>query len=125
MITHDLLAEAVAGNLGINDPTPFGATLANQVADALDRGVAMTYKHRDYCGMGLLRRPDGYAYGPVYDGDLIDGTVFPTHAAFVAWLAEQSDVTLSGRDGAMPFDWDDQRITRARLLDALAGLNRE
>jgi hypothetical protein len=119
VVTHDLLAEAVAGNSGINDATPFGAMLAGQLADALDRGVAVTYVHRDYCGMGLVRRPDGYAYGPVYDGDLLDSTVFPTRAAFIAWLAVQSDATLSGRDGPAPFDWDNQRITRARLLDAL------
>lgn len=125
IITHDLLAQAVTGNLGINDPTAFGAALANQVADALDRGVAMTYAHRDYCGMGLVRRPSGYAYGPVYDGDLLDGTVFATRAAFVAWLADQSDATLSGRDESSPFDWDNQRITRARLLDALAAAKPE
>jgi hypothetical protein len=120
VITHDLLAEAVAGNVGINDPTPFGAVLADQVADALDRGVAVTYTHRDYCGMGMVRRPGGYTYGQVYDGDLLDGTVFPTRAAFVAWLADQSDATLSGREGPLPFDWDNQRITRVRLLEALA-----
>jgi len=37
-----------------------------------------------------------------------------------AWLAQQSDETLSGREGPSPFDWDNQRITRKRLLEAIA-----
>lgn len=125
VITHDLLAEAVAVNLGINDPAPFGAALANEVADALDRGATVMNVHRDYCGMGLARRSGGYAYGPVSDGELIESMVFATRAEFVAWLADQSDATLSGRDGPSPFDWDNQRLTRSRLLTALGAAKRE
>jgi hypothetical protein len=121
LITHNLLAEAVAAQSGVNDPTPYGAALANAVADALDRGVAVTYTHRDYCGMGLCRTGGDYEYGPVYDGNLYDGAKFPTHDAFVAWLAAQSDATLAGREDPAPFNWDNQRITRARLMEAIAG----
>jgi hypothetical protein len=120
LITHELLTEAVATQSGVNDPTPFGAALANAVADALDGGVAVTYTHRDYCGMGLCRTGADYEYGPVYDGLLYDGVKFPTRAAFVAWLAAQSDASLAGREDPSPFNWDNQRITRARLTEAIA-----
>jgi hypothetical protein len=117
-ISHTMLAEAVAANQGINDPTPYGLPFANAVADALERGVVVAYAHRDYGGMGLASRPNGYAYGPVFDGDLLDGTVYPTRAAFVTWLAQQSDASLAGRDEPSPFDQDNQRLTRARLIEA-------
>ena len=120
VISHALLAEAVADNAGVNDPTPFGVELASAVADALDRGVRVTYEHRDYCGMGLERSGDEYHYGEVFDGYLRGDRVFLNRAAFVSWLAEQSDESLSGREGALPFEWDNQRITRARLLEAVA-----
>jgi hypothetical protein len=119
-ITHEHLSEAVTTQAGVNDPTPYGAALANAVADALDRGVILAYSHRDYCGMGLCRTDAGYDYGPVYDGLLYDTTTFPTRAAFVAWLAGQSDATFAGRDDPSPFNWDNQRITRARLTEAIA-----
>lgn len=119
VISHDLLADAVSTQAGVNDTTPYGDALAEAVADALDRGVEVAYTHRDDCGMGLARRPEGYAYGPVYDGMLDPQRVFATRAAFVAWLAAQSDATLSGREDPLPFNWDNQRITRARLQAAI------
>lgn len=121
LITHELLSETVATQAGVNDPTLYGAELANAVADALDRGVAVAFSHRDYCGMGLVRTEAGYDYGPVYDGNLYDVKTFPTRAAFVAWLAAQSDATFAGREDPSPFNWDNQRITRARLVEAIAG----
>lgn len=120
-ITAALLTQAVATDAGVLDRTPYGAALADQVADALDRGVALKYEHRDYCGMGLERGDGGYRYGPVMDGEIYGGEVFLSRADFVAWLAAQSDVSLSGRENAEPFVWDNQRITRARLLRAIAG----
>jgi hypothetical protein len=69
--------------------------------------------------MGLQRRGEEYHYSEVFDGYLRGGRVFQTRAAFVSWLAEQSDDSLSGRDGPLPFEWDNQRITRARLLEAI------
>ena len=120
LITHELLKGAVANNAGVNDPTPYGEALAGQVVDALDRGITVAYRHRDYCGMGLGRGDRGYIYGSVYDGDLSEETSFPTREALAAWLARQSDATLSGREVQLPFEWDNQRITRARLLEAVA-----
>lgn len=120
VITPALLAEAIVGNAGVNDPAPYGAILAGQVADALDRGVTVAYAHREYCGMGLGRSDKGYVYGPVYDGLIVEEAVFKTRAALEAWLAQQSDATLSGRESPQPFDWDNQRLTRARLLEAIA-----
>ena len=120
VITHELLAEAVAHNAGVNDPTPYGAALAGQVVDALDRGVTVAYSHRDYCGMGLGRGDEGYIYGPVHDGQLFAEAVFKTREALRVWLAQQSDATLCGRESPQPFDWDNQRLTRVRLLEAIA-----
>lgn len=119
-ITHAVLAEAVAANAGVNDPTPYGTELANAVAGALDRGVSIAHTHRDYCGMGLERSGDAYHYSEVFDGYLLSGRVFETRAAFVSWLAGESDASLSGREGPHPFEWDNQRITRARLTEAIA-----
>ena len=119
VITHEVLTEAVAGNVGVNDSEPYGAALALQVVDALDRGVSVTYLHRDYCGMGLGRGDGGYLYGTVNDGHLFDDTVFATREAMVAWLARQSDATLSGREWDQPFLQNNQRITRARLIEAI------
>ena len=120
VITHELLAEAVAHNAGVNNPTPYGAALAGQIVDALDRGITVAHSHRDYCGMGLGRGDSGYVYGPVYDGQLFKEAVFKTREELRAWLARQSDATLSGRELAQPFEWDNQRLTRVRLLEAIA-----
>ena len=120
IITHEVLAEAVASDANVNDPTPYGLSLASQVADALDRGVTVMHDHRDYCGMGLARVDAGYLYGTVNDGHLFDDMVFATREALVAWLSQQSDATLSGREGSSPFFWNNQRVTRARLLVAIA-----
>lgn len=125
-ITPEVLAEAIAANFGVRDRTLYGERLANAVADALDRGVAIAHGHRDYCGMGLVRRAEGYVHAPVFDGEVLDGDVqdgetFATRAAFVAWLAAQSDESLSGRDAPASFDYDNQRITRARLIEAIGG----
>ena len=120
IITHDVLAEAVASGASVNDPTPYGIALASQVADALDRGVTVTYDHRDYCGMGLARAGADYLYGTVNDGHLFDDMVFASREALVAWLAQQSDLALAGREASSPFYWNNQRVTRARLLEANA-----
>ena len=119
VITLKLLDESVTHNACVNDPTPYGAALAGKVVDALDRGVTVAYSHRDYCGMGLGISDDGYVYGSVYDGQLFTEAVFKTPEALTAWLAQQSDATLSGRESPQPFDWDNQRITRVRLLEAI------
>jgi hypothetical protein len=119
IITPELLEDAVSSQAGVLDPKPYGNSLAGRFASALDRGVSLVYDHRDYCGMGLVKTSVGYAYCVVSDGQPDPVQSFPTRAAFVAWLASQSDVTLSGRESSEPFDWDNQRVTRARLLGVL------
>ncbi len=117
IITPQVLAEVVAARAGVDDATPYGRALAEKVADALDRGVSVAFSHRDYCGMGLVKAPAGYVYGTFYDGSPEPEQTFATRDAFVTWLAAQSDARLSGRaDG--PFLWQNQRLTRARLLEA-------
>jgi hypothetical protein len=116
VITDEVLEDAVTSNAGVLDPKPYGASLAGRVASALDGGGELLYNHRDYCGMGLVKTTPGYAYCVVSDGQPDPRQSFPTRDAFVTWLAAQSDFTLSGRESADPFDWDNQRVTRARLL---------
>ncbi|HAH11067.1 MAG TPA: hypothetical protein DCL54_06790 [Alphaproteobacteria bacterium] len=104
---------------------PYGPALAEQVADALARGVQILHTHRDYCGMGLRRLDDGrFCYAQVFDGILDPAydpaaMMFETRGAFVAWLAQQSDASLDGRDHPDAFFRGNQRLTRARLEAAL------
>ncbi|MEZ5445713.1 MAG: hypothetical protein R3F45_08040 [Gammaproteobacteria bacterium] len=113
------------------DPSaPYGAKLAAAVADRLERGDALCYRHRDYCGAGARFDGSRYIYGEAYDGvvpgpdDLratgtdpagVEHLTFDTRAGFVSWLAAQSDESLDGKD--LPSAWmrGNQRITRARL----------
>jgi len=121
IITAELLAQCVAARTGVDDPTPYGRELAEKVVGALDRGVRVANDHRDYCGMGLAKVTDGYVYGACYDGypDPEPTQVFATREAFVTWLAAQSDDLLAGREEESPFYRRNQRVTRARLLQAI------
>jgi hypothetical protein len=114
----------------VDPSTAYGAKLAAAVADRLERGDALCYRHRDYCGAGVRFHGSRYIYGEAFDGvvlgpdDLratgtdpasIEHLTFDTRAGFVSWLAAQSDESLAGND--LPSDWmrGNQRITRARL----------
>jgi hypothetical protein len=116
--------------LAVSPSTPYGEALSSRVADRLERGDALSYRHRDYCGVGVRFAEPQYIYGEAFDGvvltpdDLrasgtnpanIEHVVFHSRAEFVAWLAAQSDESLSGNDS--PSEWlrGNQRITRARL----------
>jgi len=97
------------------DPAPYGIALAERVADHLTAGREIAYSHRDYCGMGLFFSRGGFEYSAVADGypsSSDDNRSFSNREAFVAWLAQQSDVTL--------FNQGNQGISRARLEDELA-----
>lgn len=109
---------------------PFGAELASRVANRLERGDALCYRHREYCGPGLRYCAPRYLYGEAFDGavrtpeDLatsgadpknIEHRVFDARADFVAWLATQSDDMLAGSELPDPWLRGNQRITRARL----------
>jgi hypothetical protein len=109
---------------------PYGPGLASKVADLLQRGQAVVYGHQDYCGTGLRYIDGRFVYDEVWGGELacmrerppaFDRAlkVFPDRATFVAWLAQQCDQSLSGRDRTDPFFWNNQRITRTRLERAV------
>ncbi|NMO17232.1 hypothetical protein HPC49_22810 [Pyxidicoccus fallax] len=109
---------------------PYGRRLANKVADTLGRCHGICYDHIDYCGVGLFKRGKKFIYDHVYygvpefeeNGAPQEGiAVFQDRESFVDWLSRQSDESLSGRDQPDPFYFNNQRITRARLKDAVAG----
>lgn len=102
--------------------TPYGYELAEKVADTLQQG-ALAYSHRDYCGMGLAAGSAGeYLYGEVWDGGLaIPVQQFPDKAAFVIWLAIQSDASMAMLDAKDTWYWNNQVITRQRLEAFIQG----
>jgi len=100
------------------DRTPYGLTLAAQVAARLDQGAALAHSRRGYGGMGLAYRTGmGYQYGEVWDGAVSPSKTFPSWAAFVAWLAAQSDFSLAGSDTPTLGSHDSQAVTRQRLIE--------
>lgn len=111
------------------DTTPYGTALAECVAAKLERGKCVTDHHRDYCGMGLWFIQGHYCYDESWDGQPPDlefmlapntrgGRVFAERAAFVEWLAAQSDHSLAGfeKEG---FFHQNSTITRKRLWEQL------
>ena len=99
------------------DRTPYGAALAEQVAAAVAQGKELAPYHRDYCGMGFDYRNQEFRYGEVWDGHYMEEPtlVFASREAFVAWLAQQSDQSLSRVEDENSWYWDNQTITRQRL----------
>ncbi|XXF78802.1 hypothetical protein P2318_03305 [Myxococcaceae bacterium GXIMD 01537] len=102
---------------------PFGVDLARRVARALKK-YALHHGHRDYCGMGLFGTEDGgFVYTSVYDGGFIDADVvkrFKDEEQLIAWLAAQSDASLSNYGGE-DFSFRNQTLDRARLEDFARG----
>lgn len=96
--------------------TPYGRQLAEKVAAGLQHG-SLGYSHRDYCGMGLERDPDGkYLYGELWDGGMITPEqTFASAEAFVSWLAAQSDASMARLGSKETFYWNNQVINRERL----------
>jgi hypothetical protein len=128
---RDYEAERAARHAQIeSDPAryvPYGPELAAAVADLLVAGGVVADAHREYCGTGLCYSADHFIYDDVHDGIFqslwssppeLDKALatFPDREAFVAWLASQCDDSLSGRGTD---DYLNQRITRARLEEAL------
>ncbi|MDO7846803.1 hypothetical protein Q5H92_10580 [Hymenobacter sp. M29] len=98
-------------------PAPFGPELAAQVAEALAQGRRLSYGHPAYCGMGLDFVDGHYCYGPVWEGGLEPERTFSDRAGFVAWLAQQSDLSLALLEYEDPTLWNNQTVTRARLRE--------
>ncbi len=108
----------------------FGKDLSSLVAEKLlndggERGLWNS--HRDSCGHGLIYQDAQFQLVAVHDGHASEGKVLKTwdsSDAFVAWLEEQSDFSLSGADESepalrprTPSNLNNQRITLARLRD--------
>lgn len=130
------LALALRSLKGQPEAATFGQELATDVADAFIRNLKsqsngvdiayLSYAHKFYCGTGLLceRRGDtvSFTYSHCEDGwPSTPVQTFTSREAFVAWLAQHSDLSLSGVVGDPPYlDWKNmgnQRLTQARLLD--------
>jgi hypothetical protein len=108
------------------DQEPYGFELALAVASALEQGHRIMHCHKEYCGMALEFRDGRFVYGEVYDGAFDfspppeqTGAVFPTRVDFVSWLAAQSDEALSGRERNDDWYFNNARITRRRLEEAV------
>jgi hypothetical protein len=118
-------------NIIMSDST-VGAVLAEAVATRLQAGERLAYHHPEYCGMGLHYSGGAFIYCEVNDGDMPDQQqyqqwkasgnageflAFADRAGFVAWLAAQSDASLSGRDLSQAWLHDNQRLTLKRLQE--------
>jgi hypothetical protein len=104
----------------------FGRVMANKIADLLEKGQTIIQGQKEYYGTGLAFIDGRFIYDDMKDGRLACLTstppsfdqalaVFSDRAAFVAWLAGQSDESLSGkREHRDPWSRT-QRITMSRL----------
>lgn len=109
------------------DKTAVGQSVAQAVADCLAEGRVLAYRHRDYCGHGLVCEDGLYKVVSVHDfGYYRDIAVFTAQSDFVSYLARQSDWSLSGACPAEEllytedtFQLNNQRLTRQRLQDFL------
>jgi hypothetical protein len=118
------IREEIRNRAGVNDGAPYGTELAERVAAALDANATLAYDHRDYCGLGLTKQKGKYWYGDIHDGQPMERRrTFTKRETFVAWFAKQSDLSLCGRDEP-PFCWDNQRVTRARVVEWLDDLKK-
>lgn len=112
--------------------TPYGETLARQVAEKLIRdsserskngsystGGGLYHSHRDYCGIGLYYYDRQFVIGEVNDAMGPDPVLvaFDDREEFISWLAGQSDqsmsLVVSDRYGSTRFN--NQTITKIRL----------
>nr|WP_298099146.1 hypothetical protein [uncultured Shinella sp.] len=115
---------------------PLGAPLAERLwqrlmKEAPNNGVIYD-RHRDFCGQGLIRTPEGVMLADVQDGGSYFGPAiaqWATEQAFVAFVARQSDFSMSGWDAGEPVfftedDWyrNNQRLTRAVMERYLSRL---
>lgn len=110
------------------DRALFGPVLAGQVWDRVTArpvGEGLIHEfHRDYCGHGLIRTPDGVKLCDILDGHHPGEAIaeWRSREDFVAFFAEQSDYSCSGWDEASPVFFSDdewhrnnQRLTREKL----------
>jgi hypothetical protein len=104
----------------------FGRVMAAKIADLLEKGETIIQGQKDFCGTGLAFVDGRFVYDDMRDGRLACLTttppsfdqslaIFSDRNAFVAWLAGQSDESLSGkREHRDPWSRT-QRITMSTL----------
>ncbi|MEE6129250.1 hypothetical protein V2E39_17760 [Chryseobacterium arthrosphaerae] len=104
-----------------SDTEVLGTEIAEQVADKLEKGFFLGYRHRDYCGMAMsYNEEEHFLYGELYDGiDFSFPLVFKSRKSFVEWLSKQSTASLARLD-ADEFYQGNQIITRKRLLEFIS-----
>ena len=121
-------------NVGVSPMETVGTQLADDVAAALEGGLIITYCHRDYCGVGLRYHNGIFIYDESHDStiatedDLVQWQAqpstqrktFSSRPLFIAWLASQTDESLSGAELKLSnrFVANNQRLTIQRLRDA-------
>jgi hypothetical protein len=105
-----------------SDTVLFGSGIAELVADKLQKGCVLGYRHRDFCGMAMkMDEKNQFLYGELYDGiDFSVPMVFKNRELFVTWLSEQSTASLARLDDD-DFYRANQVITRQRLLEFIKG----
>lgn len=112
-----------------------GLALAEAVADRLEAGQILAHRHPEYCGIGLQCVNGVFIVAEATDGEMpnesqyqqykqrgdeIEFQAFHSRAQFVAWLAAQSDDSLSGQELANEWSRNNQRLTLARLQGFIA-----
>ena len=107
------------------DLTPFGAALAERVADYLLTGQDIPSRHPYFAGVALAYCRGEFLYGYAEEGGapaFMEQTPvlarFPDRASFVTWLAVQRDGTLPGPEDANTYPPGGQRITR-QLIESM------
>jgi hypothetical protein len=88
-------ARLAKGISSLFNEEPYGLELAERVAQLLDSGGQIADCHAYYCGTGFVRDGGQYCWSHIddgYPGQVLMG--FASRAAFVEWLAAQTDATL-------------------------------
>jgi len=109
---------------------PYGDGLATwlwTVMQDVEVGSGIMHRHRDYCGIGLVRSNEGVSLVEVEDGSAFhlikSWTDLPE---FVNYWSQQSDFGLSGADIHHPellarsdYDLNNQRLSRRMIYQFL------
>ncbi len=110
-----------------------GEVLAKEISTALERGLIITFCHRDYCGMGLRYHEGVFIYDESHDSTIATDQdlaswrekpssqriTFMSAEPFVSWLASQTDASLSGAELENHWFANNQRLTIQRLKKAV------
>ena len=129
-VSPDSLSEADREIYRTLNDEPYGTTLIDAVAEKLKHGAKLAddngyfasdglyHAHRDYCGIGLYFFKGKFTLGEVNDsmGPHPILATFDDDEQFVAWLAAQSDQSMSLVFDATYYSrFNNQTITRLRL----------